>query len=323
MADNRKVALISGYTGQDGTFLTKLLLEKGYIVIGLVRRISTEPPMRVRGKFDFSEYIKKGQLILESGDLLSRSSLDRIIHSYRPTEIYNLAGQSHVGESFKQPEFTLDVNLMGIVNLLEALQPYEDWRMYQASTSEMFGNLPYLLSGKIDESYFFEPVSPYAIAKTAAHWYCHMKRNQGKFVACGILFNHESEIRGESFVSQKIVKAMARGQAPVLGNLEAKRDWGYAGDYVEAMWLMLQHEKPDDFVIATGKTRSVQDFVDAANKAFGTSYESIIDPTLLRPNEVGYLLGDASKAKDALGWEPKTSFEEMVKIMVEAAKESR
>lgn len=340
-----KTAFITGFTGQDGTFLTKFLLEKGYRVIGLTRRISTEPPMRQRGKFDFSEALKDGQLVLEPGDLLSRSSLDRILEKWSPEEIYNLGAQSHVGTSFTQPEFTTDVNYMGVVNLLEALESYTGWRMYQASTSEMFGDVK-PGAGSLNEETPFNPVSPYSIAKTAAHYYCRMKRSQGKFVACGILFNHESEIRGGDFVTQKIIRGLLTetpGEVLEVGNLESIRDWGYAGDYVEAMWLMLQQDKPEEFVIGTGETHSVREFIEAAvgerykrnvtwhgpdQKRRCRDYGSVngieivrsVD-RLYRPNEVGYLKADTSKAKGMLGWEPKTSFLSMVRIMIYAAME--
>lgn len=342
-----KKALITGYTGQDGTFLTRLLLNKGYTVIGLVRRISTEPPRRIRGKFDFSKYIEAGTLILEEGDLLSPSSLTRIIETHLPDEIYNLAAQSHVGVSFNQPEFTIEANLMGTINLLEALESCSrsDWKMYQASTSEMFGNNN--IGVLLDEMSRFEPRSPYAIAKTAAHFYCRMKRDQGRFVAAGILFNHESEIRGGDFVTQKIARAaagLARGSiAPLfLGNLDSRRDWGYAGDYVEAMWLMLQQETPGEFVIGTGEAHSVREFVEAALDTLnmgirweGKDQDEVgylicplsslhnyafirVSKEFYRPNEVGYLNCIPERAREKLGWDPKHSFKKLVQIMVYA-----
>lgn len=349
-----RTAFITGFTGQDGTFLTKYLLDNGYRVIGLVRRVSTEPPRRIRGEFDFSEYLPTGQLVLEQGDLLSPSSLNRIIDKYLPEEIYNLGAQSHVGQSFSQPEFTMATILDGTVNLINALEAAEagytqakrPWRMYQASTSEMFGSVEDLqvpVQG-IDEQHKLDPNSPYAIAKTAAHQYCKMKRAQGRFIACGILFNHESEIRGGDFVTQKIARGVVRwqqtGEYLQLGNLDAQRDWGYAGDYVMAMHFMLRHETPEDFVIATGETHTVREFVEAAFAAIGETitwekvgdFESgytnpggkaavTSDPTLRRPNEVGFLMGDNEKAQRLLGWTPVRKFAEVVKIMVDAAKE--
>ncbi len=352
-------AFVTGYTGQDGTFLTKYLLELGYTVIGLTRRISTEPPHRVRGKFDFSKYIDSGQLILAEGDLLSVGSLIEIIGRYRPGEVYNLAAQSHVGLSFKQPELTTETDFGGVVNLITALETVErlspaagphsyEWRLYQASTSEMYGNRQ--MGTRLNEQSTLLPNSPYAIAKTAAHHYCQMKRAQGKFICCGILFNHESEIRGGNFVTQKIVRSAVEwdrsfnpktGGIPIeLGNLNASRDWGYAADYVKAMHTMLQLNEgdPADYVIATGKNHTVRQFVEAALYHLGgytvswkgsgvdevgfvgNSPAVKVNPEFYRPNEVGYLLGDASLAKKNLLWEPEHSFDDLVRIMVEAAK---
>lgn len=343
-----KTALITGFTGQDGTFLTRHLLDQGYKVVGLVRRISTEPPRRVRGRFDFTDELTAGRLVLEEGDLLSRSSLDRIIGEHMPDEIYNLAAQSHVGLSFMQPEFTIDTILDGTVNLIQALEVYKgspfayDWKMYQASTSEMFGDRP--AGEAMDESSEFKPNSPYAIAKAAAHFYCAMKRKEGRFISCGILFNHESEIRGGDFVTQKIARGvnhwLATGEPLELGNLDAIRDWGYAGDYVRAMHLMLQQSQPDDYVVATGQAHTVRDFVHAAFGAIGIRLTShgegvderftaiegprggtavVINPKFYRPADVGFLKGDASKIR-ALGWVPDVDFDELVRKMVEAAK---
>lgn len=337
----QKTAFITGFTGQDGTFLTKLLLEKNYKVIGLVRRISTEPPRRVRGQFDFTDAIAEGRLILVDGDLLSTASLNRIICEYLPDEIYNLAAQSYVGLSFKIPELSLR-DYEGYLNLLNAVEnaPYQTYdkqpKIYQASTSEMFGNLDE--TTRLSELTPLKPNSPYAIAKTAVHFYGIMKRKQGMFISNGILFNHESEIRGGDFVTQKIAKGIynwIENNEPIrLGNLEAKRDWGYAGDYVEGMWLMLQQEKPGDYVLATGQTHTIREFAVAAFKVLGYELESngavgvdevlstrgkpaiIIDPQFYRPNEVGYLLGDATKAWAELHWKPKHNFESLVKLMV-------
>lgn len=331
-----KTAFVTGLTGQDGTFLTKLLLSKDYKVVGLTRRVSTEPPVRVRGKFDFSEAIAAGLLVLEQGDLLSRVSLDRIISEHQPDEVYNLAAQSHVATSFKQPEFTFEADCMGVINLLSSLEACHkgEWRFYQAGTSEMYGSVK--PGTVLNEDSLFHPCSPYSISKLAAHYYCQMKRAQGYFICSGILFNHESEIRGGDFVTQKIAMAVANwdpaSEAINLGNLDSHRDWGYAGDYVEGMWLILQQDKPDDYVIATGETRSVRNFVELAFKSKGFDIEwrgkaenekgyidnhlaVVINSEFYRPNEVGYLLGDSSKIR-AIGWEQKTSFDKLVSIMV-------
>lgn len=352
-----RVAFVTGFTGQDGTFLTRLLLDKGYKVVGLVRRISTEPPRRIRGRFDFRDELANGQLVLEEGDLLSISSLIRIIGTHRPDEIYNLAAQSHVGLSFLQPEFTMATILEGTVNLIHALESFSpgpeykfgipvkggyNWRMYQASTSEMFGDRP--AGEPMDESSEFSPNSPYAIAKAAAHYYCAMKRKSGRFISCGILFNHESEIRGGDFVTQKIAKGvvnwLATGEPIALGNLNAIRDWGYAGDYVKAMHLMLQQNQPDDYVVATGEAHTVREFVMAAFGAAGIELTShgdgleermtairgsrggtavVVDSKYYRPADVGFLNGNAAKIR-ALGWLPEVRFEDLVAKMVEAAK---
>lgn len=335
-----KTALITGFTGQDGTFLTKLLLEKNYRVIGLCRRVSTEPPRRVRGKFDFSDAILDGRLVLADGDLLSTSSLNRIIAEYQPDEVYNLAWQSHVGLSFKTPEVSLR-DYEGYVNLITAIEAHgSKARIYQASTSEMYGDRDE--TTQLNELTPLKPNSPYAIAKTAAHHYGIMKRGQGMFISNGILFNHESEIRGGDFVTQKIARGaqnwLKTGEPIRLGNLEAKRDWGYAGDYVEGMWLMLQADKPDDFVLATGETHTIREFAEAAFEALGFTLTSnqqegvnevlsagkpaiVIDPQFYRPNEVGYLLGDATKAWADLHWKPKHNFQSLVDIMVKAAEQ--
>lgn len=346
-----KTALVTGFTGQDGTFLTKLLLGKGYQVVGLVRRISTEPPRRVRGKFDFSGAIKSGRLILADGDLLSVSSLNRIIGEFLPDEIYNLAWQSHVGLSFKTPEVSFR-DYEGYVNLITAVEASgKQARIYQASTSEMFGDVKPKAGLQLNEFTPLKPNSPYAIAKTAAHYYGIMKRKQGMFISNGILFNHESEIRGGDFVTQKIARGAvnwAKTSEPIrLGNLESRRDWGYAGDYVEGMWRMLQADKPDDFVLATGEAHSIREFAEAAFGVLGYTLVSngkkglakdspfkwggalkevlsvsgkpaiIIDPQFYRPNEVGYLLGDSSRARAELGWKPYHDFHSLVRLMVD------
>lgn len=339
---SQKTAFVTGFTGQDGTFLTELLLAKGYKVVALVRRVSTEPPHRIRGKFNFEQSIRDGQLILEMGDLLSVDSLIRIIKTHQPDEVYNLAAQSDVHISFMQPEFSIDATFMGVVNLITALEAVggNNWRMYQASTSEMFGDQ----KAEMDEHTNFMPNSPYAIAKAAAHYYCQYKRTQGRFIACGILFNHESEIRGANFVTQKIARAVIdfeRDKAVVeLGNLDSVRDWGYAGDYVRAMWQMLQQSEPDDFVIGTGITHTVREFVEAALRARhlevdwqgeGQFAKGFVNGTLFavvsekywRPVDVRYLKANNTKARDVLGWAPEVGFDRLVEIMVRASAERR
>jgi GDPmannose 4,6-dehydratase len=350
-----KTALITGFTGQDGTFLTKLLIDKGYTVIGLVRRISTEPPHRVRGKFDFSKEIAAGQVILEIGDLNSIDSLIKIFKKHKIDEVYNLAAQSDVGLSFTLPELTAEINYLGVLNLINVIKHFApDAKLYQASTSELYGQNT---TAPQNEETPFHPASPYAVAKLAAHWAVINHRKEGHFAACGILFNHESEVRGGNFVTRKITKKVAswepffkKGQFwdlnelikifdekhhLQLGNLEARRDWGYAGDYVEAMYLMLQQDQPDDFVIGTGETHTVREFVEAAVRAIGkeiywegdgTGIIGRIDevpvlrinPDFYRPVEVTLLRADPTKAMEKLGWKPKVTFEEVVKIMVEA-----
>lgn len=329
-------ALITGLSGQDGTHLTKLLLEKGYTVVGLMRRVSTEPPYRMRKDYDFSLALESGKLILETGDLLDPSSLRRIIKEHQPDEIYNLAAQSHVGLSFKQPELTTQIDYIGVMNLISALESTHEgkWKMYQASTSEMFGNKD---KGTIlSETSELNPNSPYSIAKTAAHHYCRSKRNQGLFISTGILFNHEGELRGADFVTMKIAKGVNKWiettEVLELGNLNSVRDWGYAGDFVEGMHLILQQDQPDEFVIATGEAHTVREFVAESFKAknleikwegeaedekgYVNGHLAVrVNPEFYRPNEVGFLLGNADKIK-GIGWKQKTSFDELVKKMV-------
>ena len=336
-----KTAFVTGWSGQDGTFLTRFLLDKGYKVVGLVRRISTEPPRRVRGKFDFKEELKSGKLILESGDLNSISSLLRIIKKHRPHEVYNLAAQSHVGVSFEQPEYTMSVNYEGLLNLMTALDFFApDARLYQASTSEMFGDRVNI--DPIDEGTPFNPTSPYAISKAAAHYAIQQRRRAGKYAVGGILFNHESEIRGGDFVTQKIVRSLVHFEMLELGNLDSARDWGFAGDYVEAMWLMLQQKEPQDFVIGTGEVHSVRQFVEAVlRESYSSENHAIgviewrgkgkgevgvlngkvivrVNPAFYRPTDVNFLVAFPLKAKDVLKWQSKTSFQQLVKRMVEA-----
>ena len=312
----KKKALITGITGQDGYYLAHLLRDKGYEVHGLLRRSSQNIEHRLGSMIDFV----KPQL----GDLTDSLSLREILKEIQPDEIYNLAAQSHVAWSFKTPESTFDITGAGCLRLLEAMrQTSPHSRFYQASSSEMFGEVQEVPQ---TERTPFHPRSPYGVAKVAAYWATVNYREGYNLFACnGILFNHESERRGEEFVTRKITMAVARialglQDKLALGNLEAKRDWGHARDYVEAMYLMLQQDKPDDYVIATGETHSVREFCDIAFKHVGLNYEDyvVIDPQFFRPAEVNLLIGDASKAKKVLGWKPKVTFEELVRTMVDA-----
>ena len=317
-----KTALITGITGQDGSYLAEFLLQKGYTVHGIIRRSSSFNTERIDHIYQ-DPHDPNPRLRLVYGDLNDASSLNKIIRTVQPAEIYHLGAQSHVRVSFDVPEYTGEITGMGTVRLLEAIRETGvKTRFYNASSSEMFGNAP----APQNELTPFQPRSPYAAAKVYAHWMSVNYREGYNLFACnGILFNHESPRRGETFVSRKITKAVARIKIGVqqklfLGNLDARRDWGYAGDYVEAIWLMLQQDKPDDYVIATGETHSVRDFL---NEAFGSldldwnKYVEI-DPRYYRPTEVDLLLGDATKAKRQLGWQPKVRFTELVRMMVEA-----
>jgi len=317
-----KTALITGITGQDGSYLAEFLLQKGYTVHGIIRRSSSFNTERIDHIYQ-DPHDPNPRLRLVYGDLNDASSLNKIIRTVQPAEIYHLGAQSHVRVSFDVPEYTGEITGMGTVRLLEAIRETGvKTRFYNASSSEMFGNAP----APQNELTPFQPRSPYAAAKVYAHWMSVNYREGYNLFACnGILFNHESPRRGETFVSRKITKAVARIKLGVqqklfLGNLDARRDWGYAGDYVEAIWLMLQQDKPDDYVIATGETHSVRDFL---NEAFGSldldwnKYVEI-DPRYYRPTEVDLLLGDATKAKRQLGWQPKVRFTELVRMMVEA-----
>ena len=286
--------------------MAQLLLMEGYEVFGACRRNSSDSTWRLR-KLGIEDMVE-----LVPMELLEYESIKRTIEKVKPDEIYNLAAQSFVGDSFDLPMYTCDVNGMGVLRILEAIRG-KDIRLYQASTSEMFGSSPAPQS----ESTRFHPRSPYGCGKLLAHSLCvNYRESYGVPVSCGILFNHESPLRGEEFVTQKIAREIWKGSIE-LGNLEAKRDWGHARDYVEAMWLMMQHD-PDDFVIATGKARTVQEFVDSASVAAGKKPEITINPKFYRPAEVDYLEGDASKAYEKLGWEPQTTFNELVSEMVEA-----
>ncbi|RIK63646.1 MAG: GDP-mannose 4,6-dehydratase [Planctomycetota bacterium] len=317
-----KKALISGITGQDGSYLTELLLEKGYEVHGIIRRSSSFNTGRIDHVYS-DPHDPSCKLFLHHGDLTDGASLASLIRRIEPTEVYNLGAQSHVRVSFDTPEYTIDVCALGTVRLLEAIRDAKvACRYYQASSSEMYGNAP----PPQDESTPFAPRSPYAAAKVLAFWMTRNYREAyGMFACNGIMFNHESPRRGETFVTRKITRALARivnGEQDklYLGNLDARRDWGYAREYVEAMWLMLQQESPDDLVIATGRTHSVRDFLDATFSLVGLDWKRFveIDPRYFRPTEVDALQGNPAKAAAKLGWRPKTSFEELARIMVEA-----
>ncbi len=315
--EKQKVAFITGITGQDGSYLAELLLEKGYKVYGMVRRNSTE-------NFDRIEHIKDKITLLEA-DLLDQLSLINAMKEAQPDEVYNLAAQSFVPTSWKQPVLTGEFTAIGVTKMLEAVRlTCPKAKFYQASSSEMFGKVR---ETPQKETTQFYPRSPYGAAKVYGYWITvNYRESYGIFACNGILFNHESPRRGKEFVTRKITYAAARIKHGLqnelrLGNLDSKRDWGYAKDYVEMMWLMLQQEKPDDYVIASGETHSVKEFVEAAFEAAGIkSWERYIkiDPSLIRPAEVMLLQGDTTKAREKLGWKPKTSFKELVKMMVEA-----
>ena len=310
-----KSALITGITGQDGSYLAELLLKKKYDVYGLVRRTSSANTSRIEHILD------KIQLV--PGDLTDESSLVSAIGRAEPDEVYNLAAQSFVGSSWSQPIFTGETTALGVTRLLEALRTTgSSAKIYQASSSEMFGKVQQTPQ---NERTPFYPRSPYGVAKLYGHWITiNYRESFGMFGSCGILFNHESPRRGIEFVTRKISDGVARIYHGLqdelrLGNLDAKRDWGYAGDYVEAMWLMLQQKKPTDYVIGTGQTHTVREFCELAFDAAGLDWEKYVkvDPKFLRPAEVDILIADASKAKKELGWKPKTSFKQLVKMMVE------
>jgi len=317
-----KKALITGITGQDGSYLAEFLLEKGYEVHGLIRRSSTFNTERIDHIYA-DPHDLKAKLFLHYGDITDSGQLTNLIYNIQPDEIYHLAAQSHVRVSFDMPEFTGDVTGIGTTRLLESIRRSGiKTRFYQASSSEMFGDAP----PPQNEETPFRPRSPYGAAKVYAYWMVrNCREGYGMFTVNGILFNHESPRRGETFVTRKITRALARIKIGLqdklyLGNLEAKRDWGYAGDYVEAMWLMLQQDVPDDYVIATGETHSVREFLEEAFKYAGLDWKKYmeIDKRYFRPLEVEFLQGDASKARKKLKWEPKVKFKELVKIMVDA-----
>ncbi|MFP5354020.1 MAG: GDP-mannose 4,6-dehydratase [Gemmatimonadota bacterium] len=319
-------ALITGITGQDGSYLAELLLQKGYEVHGLVRRASTFN----RGRIDHlavGPSHTTGKLHLHYGDMADGSSLRRVVETTTPDEVYNLAAQSHVRVSFDQPEYTADIVATGTLRLLEAVREHIDRtgravKFYQVGSSEMFG----ATEPPQVESTPFHPRSPYAVSKLAAHWFSVNHREAfGMFCCNGILFNHESPRRGESFVTRKISLAVARiavgtQKQLALGNLDARRDWGFAGDYVDAMWRMLQQPWPDDYVVATGESHSVREFVQAAFAHVNLAWERYVtlDEKYLRPSEVDHLHGDPSKARQKLGWSPTVTFEELVKMMVDS-----
>lgn len=320
-----KKALITGITGQDGSFLSELLLSKGYEVHGIVRRASTFNTDRLDAIYA-DPHEAGARFYLHYGDLSDGTGLRRILERTQPEEIYNLAAQSHVRVSFDQSEYTADVVATGTLRLLEAIRDSAESngkavRIYQAGSSEMFGaaNPPQ------SETTAFYPRSPYAVSKVAAHWYAvNYREAYGMFITNGILFNHESPRRGETFVTRKITRALTRIKLGLqdklfLGNLESRRDWGFAGDYVEAMWRMLQHDHASDYVVATGESHSIREFLDLAGAFCGLDWTDHVetDSRYFRPTEVDHLLGDSSKARRELGWEPKVNFEDLVKMMVD------
>ncbi|MGK2877395.1 MAG: GDP-mannose 4,6-dehydratase [Solirubrobacterales bacterium] len=318
-----KTALITGITGQDGSYLAELLLDKGYEVHGLVRRSSSINTQRIDHIYS-DPFKQTTDLHLHYGDLNDASSLNRVIEKIDPDEIYNLAAQSHVKVSFEIPEYTGEVTGLGTLRLLEAIRETEvPARFYQASSSELYGLVQEVPQ---NEDTPFYPRSPYAVAKLYAYWIVvNYREGYGLHASNGILFNHESPRRGETFVTRKITRAVARIKAGVqdklyLGNLDAKRDWGFAGDYVEAQWLILQQDEPDDYVIATGETHTVRDFCERAFDRVGLNYEDYVevDPRYFRPTEVDLLIGDPSRAEKKLDWKPKVTFEGLVDMMVDA-----
>jgi GDPmannose 4,6-dehydratase len=319
---SNRCALITGVTGQDGSYLAELLLEKGYEVHGLIRRSSSFNTQRIDHLYQ-DPHEEGVRLFTHYGDLGDPVALTHLLYRVQPDEIYHLAAQSHVRVSFDIPGYTFDVTGAGTVRLLEAMREAGvNSRFYQASSSEMFGAAPPPQS----EATPFHPRSPYAVAKVAAYWaVVNYREAYGMFASNGILFNHESPRRGETFVTRKVTRAIARikhglQDTVYMGNLDAKRDWGFAGDYVEGMWRMVQHDEPDDFVLATNETHSVREFIEVAFAHAGLDWEEHveIDPKYFRPSEVDVLLGDYSKAKEKLGWEPTVTFEGLVQMMVDA-----
>jgi len=320
-----KKALITGITGQDGSYLAELLLEKGYEVHGIIRRASTFNTERIDHLYQ-DPHINGVRLFLHYGDLVDSANLVKLVYEIQPDEIYNLAAQSHVRVSFDSPEFTGDVDALGTMRLLEAIHLTgrdKTTKFYQASTSELFGLVQEVPQ---KETTPFYPRSPYAVAKLYAYWAVRNYREAyGIFASNGILFNHESPRRGETFVTRKITRAVGRIKMGLqdklyMGNINSLRDWGFAGDYVEGMWRIMQHERPDEFVLATGEMHTVKEFLQEAFGLVGLDWEKYVecDKRYLRPTEVDQLLGDASKAKRELGWEPKVKFRDLVKMMVDS-----
>ncbi|MGE3880456.1 MAG: GDP-mannose 4,6-dehydratase [Planctomycetota bacterium] len=332
MSDNRKKrALVTGITGQDGSYLTELLLSKGYEVHGLVRRSSTFNTERIDHVYQ-DPHVDRRMLELHYGDLSDGNALSRLVRRIDPDEVYNLGAQSHVRVSFDQPVYTGEVTGIGTLNLLEAVRVHQEEsgkpiRFYQASSSEMYGLVQEVPQR---ESTPFYPRSPYGCAKVYSHWITiNYRESYGMHASCGILFNHESPRRGETFVTRKITRAVGRIACGLqddlwLGNLDAKRDWGFAGDYIEAMWLMLQQDEADDYVVATGETHSVREFCEKAFACVSLDWEKYvkIDPRYFRPAEVDLLLGDPAKAKQKLGWQPRVDFDGLVRMMVDTDLES-
>jgi len=315
-------ALITGVTGQDGSYLAELLLSKGYEVFGLIRRSSTFSTARIDHLYQ-DPHEGKPRLKLYYGDLSDGTNISAVLHELQPDEVYNLAAQSHVRVSFDQPIYTVDVGALGVLRMLEAIrQMKRPPKFYQASSSEMFGQV---VESPQNERTPFYPRSPYGCGKVYAFWQTvNYREAYNLFASNGILFNHESPRRGETFVTRKITRAATRIKLGLqeklfLGNLDAKRDWGFAGDYVEAMWLMLQHDTPDDYVVATGETHSVREFLEEVFGALELDWQKHveIDPRYFRPTEVDLLLGDASKARKVLGWQPRVTFKALARMMVE------
>ena len=320
-----KKAIVTGITGQDGSYLTEFLLAKDYEVHGIIRRASSFNTDRIDHIYH-DPHTAGAPLFLHYGDLTDTSSVRRVLEEVRPSEVYNLGAQSHVQVSFEEPLYTADAVAMGALGLLEAIRDYQqrtgaEVRFYQAGSSEMFGGA---LPPQCEATAFY-PRSPYAASKVAAHWYTVNYREAYDLFTCnGILFNHESPRRGETFVTRKVTRAVGRitlglQEKLYLGNLDAKRDWGFAGDYVEAMWMMLQEDEPEDFVIATGEAHSVRDFVEAAFSRLNLDWERYveIDPKYFRPTEADHLQGDSAKAREKLGWQPRVSFDALVGMMVD------
>jgi GDPmannose 4,6-dehydratase len=323
----KKRALITGITGQDGSYLSELLLEKGYEVHGIIRRTSTFNTDRIDHIYD-DPHEESARLFLHYGDLTDGTTLRRILEDVKPNEIYNLGAQSHVRVSFDSPEYTVDAVGMGTLRLLEAIRDYQqrtgiEVRFYQAGSSEMYGKVQEV--PQKEETPFY-PRSPYACAKVYAHWQTvNYRESYNLFASNGILFNHESPRRGETFVTRKITRAIAnivagKQKKLFMGNLDSKRDWGYAKDYVRAMWLMLQQDAPDDYVVATGETHAISEFLDIAFGYVNLDWHDYVefDARYLRPAEVELLIGDPTKARQKLGWEPSVTFEQLVYLMVEA-----